>query len=132
MDKEMNRINQGSIQTFDGSAGKYSMWWTKFSAFAAINGLSEVIRSDPSPYLPERCFTEIDSSDDDGELRSQTKKLNNLAISCFTMAFMKEGIMCLVSKAKTKEWPDGLAYLVGGELNKNHEISFLESRCNRD
>jgi Reverse transcriptase (RNA-dependent DNA polymerase)/Zinc knuckle len=128
MDNEMNRINQGSIPTFDGSAGKYSMWWTKFTAFAAINGLSEVIRSDPSPYLPESCFADIDSSDDDGKRRFQTKKLNDLAMSCFTMAFMKEGIMRLVSKAKTKEWPDGLAYLVVRELNKKYKPRDILSR----
>jgi hypothetical protein len=37
------------------------------------------------------------------------------------MAFMKVGIMRLVSKAKTKEWPDGLAYLVVRELNKKYK-----------
>jgi hypothetical protein len=97
------------------------MWWTKFTAFAAINGLSEVIRSDPSPYLPESCFAEIDSSDDDGKRRFQTKKLNDLAMSCFTMAFTKEGSMRLVSKAKTKKWPDGLAYLVIRKLNRKYK-----------
>jgi hypothetical protein len=75
MDNEMNRINQGSIPTFDGSAGKYSMLWTKLTALAVINGLAEVIRSDPSPYLPESCFAEIGSNDDDRKRRLQTKKL---------------------------------------------------------
>jgi hypothetical protein len=41
-----------------------------------------------------------------------------LAMASFTMAFTREGIMGLVSKAKIKEWPEGLAYLVAQELSR--------------
>jgi hypothetical protein len=128
MDNEMNRINQGSIPTLNGSAGKYLMWWTKFISFAAINGLSEVIRSDPRPYLPKSWDTDFNSSAEDGKRQFHTKKLNNLAVSCFTMALMKEGIMRLVSKAKNKEWPDGLAYIVVRELDKKYKPRDILSR----
>jgi hypothetical protein len=39
-------------------------------------------------------------------------------MSCFTIAFTKEGIMRLVSQAKTKEWPEGAVYLIVRILNK--------------
>jgi hypothetical protein len=58
--------------------------------------------------------------------------MNKLAMASFTMAFTREGNMRLVSKAKTKEWPEGLAYLVAQELNKkfkpNNIISKVEMR----
>jgi hypothetical protein len=60
------------------------------------------------------------------------KKMNDLAMASFTMAFTRQGIMRLVSKAKTKEWPEGLAYLVTQELNRkvkpNDIISKVEMR----
>jgi hypothetical protein len=62
----INRINQRSVPTVDGSAGKYSMWWTKFTAFTAISGLFEVIKAEPSPYMPKSCYITIDGSTEEG------------------------------------------------------------------
>jgi hypothetical protein len=63
----------------------------------------------------------IERSTEGGRSQIQVKRQNDLAMSCFTMAFMKEGIMRLVRKAKTNEWPDGLAYFVVRELNKKYK-----------
>jgi hypothetical protein len=41
-----------------------------------------------------------------------------MSISCFTKVFVADGIMGLVSKDITKEWPGGLAYLVVRGLMK--------------
>jgi hypothetical protein len=68
--------------------------------------------------MPKSWDAEIDSSTEEGRRQISAKKMNDLAISSLAIAFTKEGIMRLVSKSKTKEWPDGLAYLVVCELNK--------------
>ena len=40
------------------------------------------------------------------------KKRNDIAMSIFSMAFTREGVMRMVSKAKIKEWPVAAAYLI--------------------
>ena len=66
MDNELARINQGSIPTFDGSSNKYTMWWTKFKAYANINGFSEAIREKPNPDMPTSWLDEIDLTTETG------------------------------------------------------------------
>jgi hypothetical protein len=132
MDKELVRINQGSIPTFNGSSNKYTMWWTKFNAYANVNGFSDAIGEKPNPDMPTSWFEEIDLITETGKIQFLAKKMNNLAMASFTMAFRREGIMRLVSKAKAKKWPERLAYLVAQELNKkfkpNDIISKVEMR----
>jgi hypothetical protein len=104
----------------------------KFKAYANINGFSDAIREKPNPDMPISWFEEINLTTKTGKKQFLAKKMNDLAIASFTMAFTREGIMRLVSKAKTKEWPEGLAYLVAQELNKkfkpNNIISKIEMR----
>ena len=45
-----------------------------------------------------------------GKKQSITKKeKNKRAMASFTMAFSSDGLLNLIYKAKTKEWPKGLA-----------------------
>jgi hypothetical protein len=102
MDNKLARINQGSIPTFDGSSNKYTMWWTKFKAYPNINGFSDAIREKPNPDMLTSWFDEINLTTEIGKKQFQAKKMNDLAMASFTIAFTREGIMCLVSKAKPK------------------------------
>jgi hypothetical protein len=82
--------------------------------------------------LPSSHDQEIDSATESGKRMLLAKRKNEMAISSFTMSFTREGIMRLISQSKTKEWPDGLAYLVVKELNKKYRpidiISKVEMR----
>jgi hypothetical protein len=108
------------------------MWWAKFKAFATLNGFSEAIQTEPNPDMPKKFTKIIDISTEDGKRQYGAKRMNDLAISSFIMAYNKEGIMRLINKAKTKEWPEGLVYLVVLELNKkfkpNDIITNVEMR----
>jgi gag-polypeptide of LTR copia-type len=118
MEDEMVKINYNSIPTFDDTASKFMLWWSKNKAFAMISGFVESIREEPDPMHPSSHDQEIDVKPEDGTKMILAKKRNKMAVSSFTMAFTKEGIMRLASCSKTKEWPDDLAYLVVKELNK--------------
>jgi hypothetical protein len=74
MDNELARINQGSILTFNGSSNKYTMWWTKFKAYANINGFSDAIREKPNPDMPTSWFGEINLTTETGKKQFQAKK----------------------------------------------------------
>jgi hypothetical protein len=79
------------------------MWWTKFRAFAMLSGFSEAIQEDPDPMLPTTSSYEIDKDTNEGKKQNIAKKRNELAISSFTIAFTKEGILRVVSKSKSRE-----------------------------
>jgi hypothetical protein len=132
MEDEMVMISYNSIPTFDGTASKFMLWWSKYKAFAMISGFAESIREEPDPMLPSSHDQEIDMKSEDGAKMILAKKRNDMVVSSFTMAFTKEGITRLVSRLKTKEWPNGLAYLVVKELNNKFRpkdiISKVEMR----
>jgi hypothetical protein len=132
MNNEFIRASKGNIPTLNGNANNYTMWWAKFKAFATLNGFSEAIQIEPNPDMPKKYTNNIDISTKDGKWQYGAKRMNDMAISSLNMAFDKEGIMRLISKAKTKEWPEGLAYLVVLELNKkfkpNDIITKVEMR----
>jgi hypothetical protein len=67
MDNNLVIINQGSIPTFNGSSNKYTMWWTRFKAYANINGFSDAIRVMPNPDMPTSWFEEIDPTTEPGK-----------------------------------------------------------------
>ena len=128
MEIESIRANQGGASTFDGSANKYVMWLAKFRAFANLNGFVEAVRDEPNPDMPQSWDAKIDTSTEEGKKQLVAKRMNDLAMSGFTMAFSRDGIMRLVSKAKTKEWPYGLAHLVIKELNKKFRPGDIVSK----
>jgi hypothetical protein len=132
MNNNAVRINHTSIPTFDGTASKFPLWWSKYKAFAMISGFADAIQEEVDPMLPSSHDQEIDSATESGRRMLLAKRKNEMAISSFTLSFTREGIMRLISPSKTKEWLDGLAYLVVKELNKKYQpidiISKVEMR----
>ena len=85
-----------------------------------LSGFSEAIQEDLDPMLPTTSSSEIDDDTDEGKKQKIAKKRNELEISSFTIAFTKEGILRLVSKSKSREWPDGAAYLIVRMMMKKY------------
>jgi spore maturation protein CgeB len=71
--------------------------------------------------MPKSCDAKVDGNTKESRKKIQVKSMNDIALSCFTMAFRKEEIMRLVSKSKTKEMPDRLAYLLVRKLSKKYK-----------
>ena len=106
------KANQGGVPTFDGSHGKFALWWKKFRAYAYLNDFGEAIQESRDPELPSSYFSSIDMSSEEGKKQFLGRKKNDLAISSFTMAFTKEGTMGIITRTVTEDWPTGLGYLV--------------------
>jgi hypothetical protein len=62
--------------------------------------------------LPEREDNELDESGREGKMGIMAKRRNAIAMVCFTMAFLREGMLMILYQAVTPEWPSGLAYRV--------------------
>jgi hypothetical protein len=50
------------------------MWWTKFKAYANLNGFSDAIREKPNPDMLTSWFDEIDLTTEIGKKQFQAKK----------------------------------------------------------
>ena len=80
-------------------------------AFAIFSGFEDAVQEQIDLNLPESQSSSIDVSTKVGLQQKLAKQKNSIA-------FLKEGIMGMVSRACTKEWPGGLAYLVVKNLMK--------------
>jgi hypothetical protein len=67
-----------------------------------------------------------------GKKMLAAKKRNEVAMANFTMAFTTEGVMGLVYRALTTDWPSGLAMVVDQGLLKKYRpldiVSLVELR----
>ena len=67
-----------------------------------------------------------------GKAQAAAKHRNALAMANFTMAFETDGLLGMIYKAMSKDWPGGLAYMVVAQLmikfNLEDRISRVELR----
>jgi hypothetical protein len=82
--------------------------------------------------LPENESKELNKTTPVGKKMLAAKKRNEVAMANFTMAFTTEGVMGLVYKASTTDWPSGLATVVVQGLLKKYRpldiVSLVELR----
>jgi hypothetical protein len=65
-----------------------------------------------------------------GKEQAATIKWNAIAMANLTMAFTSEAMMGLVFKAKTQDWPSGLAHLVMSGLYKSATLKTQSQELN--
>ena len=78
--------------------------------------------------LPITSSSEINEDTDEGKKQKVAKRRNDLAMSSFTIAFTKEGILRLKSKAKSRDWPNGAAYLIVRMMMKKYCLTDMMSQ----
>ena len=132
MNDDLIRVNTGNVPTFDGDYQKFQLWWRKFKAYSYLVGFGDAIGEDRDPNLPETHTTPLDLDTESGRTQRLAKRQNQMAMTCFTMAFLTDGLMGLVTKSITREWPGGLAYPVVKGLMKRYRpidtVSKVEMR----
>jgi hypothetical protein len=109
------------------------VWWAQFTAYAAVNKFAEVLTIGGESVLPIREAEVPDLTMTTGKEEAAAMKQNAIAMVNLMMAFKSEATMGLVLfKAKTQDWPSGLAHLVMSGLNKKYNphntISRVELR----
>jgi hypothetical protein len=96
----------------------------RMKAYANVNGFTTAFLKDP--VLPEKEEEEIDETSNEGKVAAAATSHNAMAMACFTMAFVTEGMMMLLYQAMIPEWPNGLAYRVIESLaSKFHPIDMM-------
>eukprot|EP00977_Amphora_coffeiformis_P019679 scaffold7386_cov160-Amphora_coffeaeformis.AAC.9 len=120
------------LPTFDGKAKKFTMFWMRFKAYAAVKGFLPALQDGGEGYMPPDEATVLDPSDPDEKLMIEAKKRNAVAVASLTMAFTTQALMKHVNKACDEDWPSGLAHkIVKSLFNKyrpKDNISKVELR----
>jgi hypothetical protein len=104
--------------TFNGLSKDHQVWWARFMAYAAVNKFAEALTIRGEAVLPTREADVPDLTTTTGKEQATAVKRNAIAMANLMMAFTSEAMMGLVFKAKTADWPSGLAHLVVSGLNK--------------
>ena len=108
------------IPAFDGKEEKFSMWWQRFKAFAALKRFIQAIQDTPEQDLPDDETVVLDQSNEKEKLMIAARERNATAMAALTMAFVTPKLMMIVKKASNSDWPGGLAYIVVQELFKRY------------
>ena len=100
------------LPLFDGKDENFQDWWTKFKAYAGVYGFAKAIKTEPEANLPEVEDDDLDPKDENNKPAIMAMKWNALAMASLTMAFKSNGLMSMVYKSQTNDWPSGQAYVV--------------------
>ena len=109
------------MPVYDGTYKHFQVWWTRFTAYATVYKFAQALKVGGEADLPTTEATVIDTSTVDGKKEEAAKNRNAIAMANLTMAFTSEATMGLVYKAKTNDWPSGLAHLVVAALFKKYQ-----------
>ena len=84
----MEQASERSVKLpiFNGSADKFVVWWTRFSAYAMVYSFVQAIGQAQDADLPAK---ESDAADNDA--KKAAVKANKVAFASLTMAFTTEG-----------------------------------------
>ena len=107
------------VPLFSGKKSEFLLWWTRFQAYANVMDCSEALSETKMKASLPGNEDEVLSSSVTGDVpKMAAKKKNARAMAAFTLTFDSAQMMKVVYKAKTDEWPSGLAYLVVDGLMK--------------
>jgi hypothetical protein len=119
---EEAEVKSLKLPTFDGAHKKFQLWWVWFTAYATVYRFIQALTIGGEMTLTGLTEnTVIDTSTDIGKEQEAAKKRNALAMANLLMAFTSDTTMSLIWKAKTKDWPSGLAHLVVTSLFRKYQ-----------
>jgi hypothetical protein len=88
------------------------LWMVRFNAFAVLTKIvSAIQKQGPDPLLPDTDATAL-AAGDAGDQQQAAKDKNTKAFAYLTMAMGDVKFVGLLERAKTAEWPNGLAWKV--------------------
>jgi hypothetical protein len=97
--------------------------------YAVVKKFAQALGDAAEPDLPASDATVIDETTDIGKRQAAAKQRNSIAMACLTMAFTTDAAMSVVFKAKTTEWPGGLAWMVMDMMRKKYSPQDLVTRA---
>jgi hypothetical protein len=126
---EMEHGNKSiKLPTFSGEPKEAQIWLMRFQAYAGAFGFTESIEETPDVHLPKSENAVIDETTDAGKKQLKAKRSNRIALANLTMAFTTEALMGMIYKARTTDWPNGLAWMVMKQIHTKYFPKDLVSK----
>jgi hypothetical protein len=101
-------IKSVRVPTFNGNRDAFQVWWLRFQAFSKAYKFRSAIDDKKESDLPDK---EEPQSGDTKE-QEAARERNSTAVYYLTLAFECGESMKFIYKGFTKDYPNGLAYLV--------------------
>ena len=113
------------LPTFDGSREGFHVWWTRFTAYALYYKFGSCLKPTAEAHLPTK---EEEDSNDTNEQKAARRR-NILAVFNLTLAFKTNGLLGMINKAKTTNWPSGKAHKIVEALYRKYRPDDLVARA---
>jgi hypothetical protein len=97
--------------------------------YAVVKKFAQALGDTAEPDLPDSDSTAIDETTEIGKRQAAAAQRNSIAMACLMMAFTTDAAMSVVFKAKTTEWPGGLAWMVMDLMRKKYRPQDLVTRA---
>ena len=111
------------LPTFNGDANGFQVWWMRFKAYATVNRFVQAIGRQQEAALPATEDAVLDVNNLAEKEQDDARKRNSHAMACYTMAFTTNSLMSVVYRARTTEWPNGIAARVTAALFNRYQPS---------
>jgi hypothetical protein len=108
------------LPTFSGEPKEAQIWLMRFQAYAGVFGFTESIEETSDVHLLKSENAVIDETTDAGKKQLKAKRTNRTALANLTMAFTTEALMGMIYKARTTDWPNGLAWMVMKQIHTKY------------
>jgi hypothetical protein len=113
------------LTKFNGKKNKFAMWApAKANLYLAMKFLGPTISASFKDSLPENEQVELDLNKPNQLARNKCKAMNLHAMNLLTVMMVANDLMLvMVESVKSKEWPNGLAYVLWEKLIKKFKLS---------
>ena len=102
---------------FSGTAAKFPVWLSKFTAIAQAKGYKKSLVKDPD--LPSKANEKLDESVATDKVKIDALKRNDNAMAALTLALADNSTTNMyLEGAKSLDFPDGVASVVMDKLKK--------------
>lgn len=101
-------------------------------AYATVHRFAQSLKVGGEVNLPLQEDEVLSETDATGKLKIQAKRRNEVAMANFAMAFTSEGLLRMIYKSQSTDWPNGKAHLVVEQLMRKYKpqdtITIVEMR----
>ena len=98
-----------STPAFTGKKEDFTVWWTRFGAYANLLGFAPALQEGGEDDLPT-IENEITGSDEEKAMKNAAVKRNTMAVYKLAMTFQTGRLIRFINRTQTDDWPTGKAH----------------------
>jgi hypothetical protein len=120
------------VPKFNGKKNEFVMWSAKVKLYLAMKFFRPTLLASFKDSLPANEQVELDLNKPNELAKNKRKAMNLHPMNLLTVMMAENDLMLMMVKyVKTKEWPDGLAYVLWEKLIKKFKPSDQLQRQSR-